>query len=304
VPRCPQKNLRLHLYADSTLDGGRFFRSELSVLQQSSSPLCSSNNDTHVPHRPLFRSPPTPQSLRLPADDRTTTKPIGPCAAASAGSPKAVPGREAARKQESPILENRQVNDAAALDSTAASAQPGAGAAQQQAAASGMALKAPGTIAPLAQPSPAQAGTVTKATPSVTLRSYSATPASSNNFAQIAGTITDSSGATIPYGKITLDHASGTTHREIFTDNSGQFTLGSLPPGKYRLVISSPGFQSQVREVELGISQVARADSQLATGSVSETVSVEGAASALNPRSTRQLCSRRQVGSGLDPADS
>ena len=84
---------------------------------------------------------------------------------------------------------------------------------------------------------------------------------------------------------MTLDQASGTTHREIFTDNSGQFTLGSLPPGKYRLVIFSPGFVEQVREVELGTSQVARADSQLATGSVSETVSVEGAASALNTES-------------------
>ena len=223
-------------------------------------------------------SPPPPMTETRPSQ----SAPAQPQAQAVS---KPSPSERAARKPESPILDNRQVNDAAALDSTAASAQPGAGAAQQQAAASGMALKAPGTMAPLAQPSPAQAGAVAKTTPSVTLRSFSAGPASSNNFAQITGTITDSSGATIPRAKITLDLTAGTSHREAFTDNSGQFTLGSLPPGKYRLEISSPGFQSQVREVELGISQVARADSRLATGSASETVSVEGAASALNTES-------------------
>lgn len=227
-------------------------------------------------------SPPSPMSEPHPSDSVPATPP-------ARAVPKPSPA-ERTRKPESPTLDNRQLNDAAVLDSVAASAQPGAGAAQQPAATSGMALKAPAnpaTMAPLGQPSPAQAGAAAKTTPSIAMRSYGAAPAlhPSNSFAQIAGTITDSSGATIPRAKVTLDLTAGTAHRETFTDNSGQFILGSLPSGRYRLEFSAPGFQSQVREVELGISQVARADSQLATGSVSEAVTVESAASALNTES-------------------
>src|ERR1700751_5998432 len=93
-----------------------------------------------------------------------------------------------------------------------------------------------------------------------------------DGFAQIAGTITDSSGAAVPHARVALDLVAGASHREALTDAAGRFTIGSLPPGKYRLDISSPGFTTQLRELDLGTSQLARVDSQLTPGSVAETV--------------------------------
>ena len=62
-------------------------------------------------------------------------------------------------------------------------------------------------------------------------------------------------------------------------------TISSLLPGKYRLEISSPGFVSQAREVDLGTSQLARVDSQLAVGAATETVTVQAGAAMLDTES-------------------
>jgi hypothetical protein len=58
-----------------------------------------------------------------------------------------------------------------------------------------------------------------------------------------------------------------------------------LQPGKYHLEISSPGFVTQVRDVDLSASQLARLDSKLAVGSAAETVTVQAAAAELNTES-------------------
>ena len=125
-----------------------------------------------------------------------------------------------------------------------------------------------------------------KAAPSATLHAYSqAYMRSPSAPPGIVGTITDSAGATISHAKVTLDQTQGTTHRETFTDSAGRFTISSLQPGKYRMEISSPGFMSQVRDVEVGTTQFAKADSKLAVGAVSETVEVQAAAPALDTES-------------------
>jgi hypothetical protein len=38
----------------------------------------------------------------------------------------------------------------------------------------------------------------------------------------------------------------------VFTDNQGRFALRSLPPGRYRLVVSKPGFAQKAVELDLG----------------------------------------------------
>lgn len=129
-------------------------------------------------------------------------------------------------------------------------------------------------------------GVAKAAAPSATLHAYSqAYMRSAGAPPGIMGTITDSAGATIPHAKVTLDQTPGTMHRETFTDSAGRFTISSLEPGKYRLEISSPGFKSQVREVEVGTTQFAKADPKLAVGAVSETVEVQAAAPAMDTES-------------------
>jgi hypothetical protein len=139
----------------------------------------------------------------------------------------------------------------------------------------------------LAQPPQAQAHGTAKAAPAYTLRTYDTASGlrTTNGSAQISGVVTDGSGATIPHAKVTLDQTAGTVHRETLTDGTGRFTISSLEPGKYRLEISSPGFTAQIREIDLGTSQLARVDSQLAVGAASETVTVQAGASVLNTES-------------------
>ncbi|HEX5283285.1 MAG TPA: carboxypeptidase regulatory-like domain-containing protein [Bryocella sp.] len=212
--------------------------------------------------------------------------------------PKPSPAQKQVPKSQTDALKESQAMDAT-MTASAAPAVPGAGAvaaAPLQAAnkaapkgASNFSL-APPTAAPPQSQSPrlvAGAGqAVAKAAPSATLHAYSqAYMRSAGAPPGIMGTITDSSGAMIPHAKVTLDQASGTAHRETFTDSAGRFTISSLQPGKYRMEISAPGFMSQVREVEVGTTQLAEVDSKLAAGAVSETVEVRAATPALDTES-------------------
>jgi len=202
--------------------------------------------------------------------------------------PKPSPPHKQAPQPEAPLQKNEQAKDAAALDSFAAPAAPAARALQQPppAAKPQQADSNFAAAAPAPAPAQSQSAAVGGVASSSTLRTYNGAylrpPAPS---AQISGTITDSSGATIPHAKITLAQNFGTAHREIFTDAAGQFNIGPLQPGKYHLEISSPGFITQVRDVDLGTSQLARLDSKLAVGSAAETVTVQGAATELNTES-------------------
>src|SRR6185437_12769091 len=225
---------------------------------------------------------PSPPAVTSAPMDRARAEPRAQPA------PKPYPALKATPKPEPQILDRQQVNGVIASGSTAASAQVTGAAPQQRAAAGGTVPAAPAAAAPpLSQPSQAQAPAVAKAAPAYTLRTYdklSSLP-SRDASGQIAGTITDNSGAAVGHAKVTLDQTSGTALRETLTDAAGRFTISSLPPGKYRLEISSPGFTAQVREVDLGTNQLARVDSQLAVGAASETVTVQAGAPLLNTES-------------------
>ena len=200
---------------------------------------------------------------------------------------KPSPAQKASPKPEAPLQGNTQNKDAAALGVMVPPAHP-APALPQQPAVGGPQLTPggktlPGTsnaaATPMASPQQAQVAGAAKASPNYALRSYNeAYLRSPDGFAQISGTIADSSGATIAHAKIALSLSSDTDHRETFTGADGRFTISSLQPGKYHLEISSPGFITQVREVDLGTGQLARVDSKLAVGSAAETIAVQAAA--------------------------
>lgn len=62
----------------------------------------------------------------------------------------------------------------------------------------------------------------------------------------------------------------------------GRFTIASLPPGLYKVIVRKEGFRTVVRSgVKLDVSEPAQVDFQLLLGSVSETITVEGGPSPL-----------------------
>ena len=62
--------------------------------------------------------------------------------------------------------------------------------------------------------------------------------------------------------------------RETMTDGSGAYQLANLDAGRYRIMVSAPGFAEQTRETELLARQTVRVDAQLPIGAAVETVEV------------------------------
>jgi hypothetical protein len=105
----------------------------------------------------------------------------------------------------------------------------------------------------------------------------SAAPATSATapLSGVAGTVTDAAGAAVANAQVNLTESAGANSFTSATNSSGQYVVGGVPPGQYEVSVNSPGFQRTQNEIQLQPAQVARADSVLAIGNVSESVAVK-----------------------------
>ena len=94
----------------------------------------------------------------------------------------------------------------------------------------------------------------------------------------LSGTLTDSTGAVLPGGTITATHLeSGNTFSAI-SDSSGDYRIGTLRPGMYKVTAELPSFATVVRDnLELLVGQRATVSFKLTLSSVNETITVTGA---------------------------
>jgi hypothetical protein len=110
----------------------------------------------------------------------------------------------------------------------------------------------------------------------VLLTAASASSASAQGLATIAGVVKDASGLVLP--GVTVEASSPALlekSRTVVTDGTGQYKIVSLPPGAYTVVFTLSGFNSVRREgVELAGSFVASINADLKVGNVSETITV------------------------------
>jgi hypothetical protein len=95
-----------------------------------------------------------------------------------------------------------------------------------------------------------------------------------STFASVVGTVRDTSGAVVSGAIVALDNQGTSARRSTITDESGSYTVPNLEPGKYKLSISSPGFQVSNYALELLARQTVRIDGQLAVASQTEQVNV------------------------------
>lgn len=98
------------------------------------------------------------------------------------------------------------------------------------------------------------------------------------NVAQLAGRVSDPSGAAIAGARLTLtDPASGAS-RGAVSDARGEFAFLAVPPGLYRLRAQAAGFTPrEVTGVTLTVGEQARVNVTLAVGSVRTEVQVSAA---------------------------
>lgn len=122
-----------------------------------------------------------------------------------------------------------------------------------------------------------------------------------NTFAQqatarIVGTITDPAGAVVPGVKVTVISVATQEKSETITDKDGAYQVLNLPIGTYRVVAEKAGFRTVTTTTpSLQINQALHIDVHLLVGGREETVTVEGAASAVetvNPTLGASITSR------------
>src|SRR5207247_5539052 len=94
--------------------------------------------------------------------------------------------------------------------------------------------------------------------------------------ATLIGTVTDSSGATVPNAIVTVTETQTGVSRKTSTTSDGVYTVPYLAPGVYRVEVENTGFKKFSRvNVGLAVSSTVRIDATLEPGAVTETVDVK-----------------------------
>ena len=97
--------------------------------------------------------------------------------------------------------------------------------------------------------------------------------------AELAGKVTDESGAVLPGVTVTATQTDTGVSRSTVTDGAGAWVMPNLPTGPYRLEVSLQGFRTYVQTgITLQVGATPTINAQLAVGNLEETVSVEAAA--------------------------
>ena len=103
--------------------------------------------------------------------------------------------------------------------------------------------------------------------------------------ASLAGTVRDESGAVLPGVTVTATQTDTGLVRSTVTDDTGAYTLPSLPVGPYRLEFSLQGFRSSVQTgIVLQVNSNPTINAALSIGELSETVQVAASAPLIETR--------------------
>ncbi len=100
--------------------------------------------------------------------------------------------------------------------------------------------------------------------------------------AGIQGTVTDTSGAAVLGATLTITNQDTNVSRQATTNQAGFYNVSELPPGRYKVAVSFPGFKARVMEnVNVSAEVVRGLDLVLEPGDVKETVTVSAEATTL-----------------------
>ena len=99
---------------------------------------------------------------------------------------------------------------------------------------------------------------------------------------QISGTVKDAQGGVVPGATVTVTNTQTQITQNTVTDSSGFYTVPNLAPGRYDVSAELEGFKKAVRSgVQLDAASAQTIEFALATGALTESVTVTAEASAL-----------------------
>jgi len=112
------------------------------------------------------------------------------------------------------------------------------------------------------------------------------------------GMVTDPTGAVVPSAKVTATNEATGVSTTRPSNSAGLYTIPDLPPGFYTLRAEAQGFKTLVNaHIELTVGYTQRVDFKLEVGAVTQSVTVEGQAPAVDTETNRlsELITARQV---------
>jgi hypothetical protein len=90
----------------------------------------------------------------------------------------------------------------------------------------------------------------------------------------IAGTITDPSGAVVPNATVSMKSNDTGQTQTTTSNSSGAYRFSLVQPGNYTLTYTAPNFQTATRQVRVAVGQATMANVQLSLSSATQTVNV------------------------------
>jgi hypothetical protein len=119
------------------------------------------------------------------------------------------------------------------------------------------------------------------------LLSAAVSVAQSSGTAALTGAVTDLSGASLANVTVTATNLGTNQQRTMTTGPDGIYKFALLPPGNYRVQFSAKGFKTtEVPAVTIEVTETATVDRVLEVGTVTESVTVQAAAEALQTESS------------------
>jgi hypothetical protein len=99
----------------------------------------------------------------------------------------------------------------------------------------------------------------------------------------LRGTVIDKTGASVSDAKVSLDNVGQAFHREMQTNDRGEYEFVALPPGTYVLTVDKAGFRKfEQKNMQLLVNSPATNNITLEVGAQSQTIEVSAQAVTLN----------------------
>ncbi len=93
-------------------------------------------------------------------------------------------------------------------------------------------------------------------------------------FGNIAGTVTDATGAAVPNANVSIHDIDRSTDTHTLTNGQGEYAQGQLLAGRYQVQVTAPGFGSSASVVNVHIDATVKFDAVLQVGAESSSVEV------------------------------
>jgi hypothetical protein len=115
------------------------------------------------------------------------------------------------------------------------------------------------------------------------------------NAGTIGGSVADPSGAAIPKAEVNIHNAVSGYSQSVLSGPDGAFQLVNIPPSQYHLEINASGFSVFSQEVTIRNSLPVQIKAALAVAGANATVTVEGAAEALETDPSAHVVADRNL---------